>query len=255
MHEFLRELGIDAEQSGVLVAGNSDASGPIIDSVSPVDGAVIATIKTGSEDDYDRAVVAAEKAFLSWREVPAPVRGEIVRQIGLSLREHKRALGLLVSLEMGKIATEGEGEVQEMIDIADFAVGLSRQLYGLDIKSERARHRMAEQWHPLGAIGIISAFNFPVAVWAWNAFIAAICGDTMIWKPSSKTPLCAIAVQRIASRVLKEHGYDGVMNLVVGSARTVGERMIGDPRMKLISATGSTRMGRRIGEVVASRFG
>ncbi len=187
--------------------------------------------------------------------VPAPKRGEIVRQIGESLRESKQALGELVTLEMGKILPEGLGEVQEMIDIADFAVGLSRQLYGLSMHSERAGHRMYEQWHPLGPVGIISAFNFPVAVWSWNALIAMVCGDTVIWKPSLKTPLTAIAVQKICDEVLVRHGWEGVLNLVVGKDDLVGERMIRDPRVPLISATGSCRMGHIIGKAVAERMG
>jgi len=187
--------------------------------------------------------------------LPAPQRGEIVRQLGEELRKYKRPLGKLVSFEMGKILSEGEGEVQEAIDIADFAVGLSRQLYGLSMHSERALHRMYEQWHPLGVIGIVTAFNFPVAVWAWNAMIAAVCGDTMIWKPSSKTPLCAIAIQHICDRVMKKNDVRGVFNLCVGRGSAVGEKLINDPRIPLISATGSCRMGRRIGEAVGKRLG
>ena len=200
-------------------------------------------------------VEAARERFLTWRMVPAPQRGEIVRQIGEELRRNKRALGKLVAYEMGKILSEGEGEVQEAIDIADFAVGLSRQLYGLSMHSERERHRMYEQWHPLGPVGIVTAFNFPVAVWAWNAMIAAVCGDTMIWKPSSKVPLCAIAVQKICDKVMKANDCQGVFNLVVGRGSTIGERLIKDERIPLISATGSCRMGRRIGEAVAQRLG
>jgi len=229
--------------------------GPELVSYSPIDGKEIARVRTASEADYDLVVEKAENAFKSWRLLPAPKRGEIVREIGDSLREKKKLLGKLVTLEMGKIIAEGEGEVQEMIDMADFAVGLSRQLYGLTIASERPQHRMMEQWHPLGTIGIITAFNFPVAVWSWNAMIAAVCGDTMIWKPSSKTPLTAIAVQSIANEVMKKHGLEGVFNLVVGSSKSVGEKMIADTRLPLISATGSCRMGQRIGEVVGKRLG
>ncbi len=255
MRDFLVELGLSDENSGVSAADYTSANGQWIGSYSPIDGGLIAKVQMGSTDDYNVAVEKSQAAFEKWRMVPAPVRGEMIRQIGEELRAKKNLLGKLVTLEMGKILAEGEGEVQEMIDIADFAVGLSRQLYGLDIKSERPLHRMAEQWHPLGPVGIISAFNFPVAVWAWNAFVAAVCGDTMIWKPSEKTPLCAIACQKIAEKVLKANGHEGVMNLVVGDGAGVGEAMISDRRLPLISATGSTRMGRRVGSVVAERFG
>ncbi len=187
--------------------------------------------------------------------IPAPERGQMIREVANKLRENKDLLGSLVSLEMGKIKSEGDGEVQEMIDIADFAVGLSRQLYGLTMHSERPNHRMYEQWHPLGVVGIITAFNFPMAVWAWNAFIAAVCGDISIWKPSSKTPLCAIAVQNICNEVLKRNGYSGIFNLIIGSGSIIGERLINDNRVPLISATGSTRMGKRIGSVVGERLG
>ena len=195
------------------------------------------------------------QAFRTWRMVPPPARGEVVRQIGAALRARKADLGLLVTLETGKIRTEGEGEVQEMIDMCDFAVGLSRQLYGLTIASERPRHRMIEQWQPLGPIGIITAFNFPVAVWAWNAMIAAVCGDTMIWKPSPLTPLTAIAVHDIVRDVARANGCQGVFNLCIGGADDIGERMTQDHRLPLISATGSCRMGRRVGEVVGRRLG
>lgn len=255
MRDFLTELGIEELNSGVSCADLTTASGEIIESISPVDGKVIARVQMATEAEYDAVVDKTVAAYDKWRMVPAPQRGEIIRQFGNLLREKKEALGKLVALEVGKILPEGEGEVQEMIDIADFAVGLSRQLYGLDIKSERPMHRLVEQWHPLGSIGIISAFNFPVAVWAWNAFLAAICGDTMVWKPSEKAPLCAIAVQKMAEKVLKDNGFEGVMGLTVGTANPVGERMIHDKRLPLISATGSTRMGRRVGSVVAERFG
>ena len=255
MQDFLVELGLNDVNSGVSAGEYTKAGGPLLESYSPADGSLIAKVQTGSAEDYEAAVSQAQAAFETWRMVPAPVRGEMVRQIGEELRAKKSALGKLVALEMGKILPEGEGEVQEMIDIADFAVGLSRQLYGLDIKSERPLHRMSEQWHPLGPIGIISAFNFPVAVWAWNAFLAAVCGDTMIWKPSEKTPLCAIACQKIAEEVLNRNGYHGVMNLVMGDRLEVGERMVKDTRLPLISATGSTAMGRRVGSLVAERFG
>jgi aldehyde dehydrogenase (NAD+) len=197
----------------------------------------------------------ASEAFKSWRTLPAPTRGQVIRDLGNALREFKEPLGELVSLEMGKIKVEGVGEVQEMIDICDFAVGLSRQLYGLTMHSERPGHRMYEQWHPLGPIGVITAFNFPVAVWSWNAAIAAVCGDTMVWKPASDVPLTAIAVQYIANKVAADHGLDGVFNTIVGRGREIGEKMINDPRLPLISFTGSVKMGKRVSEVVARRLG
>ena len=204
---------------------------------------------------YDRVATAATEAFRSWREVPAPKRGELVRDLGEALREVKEPLGDLVSLEMGKIRAEGHGEVQEMIDICDFATGLSRQLYGLTIASERPGHRMMEQWHPLGPIGVISAFNFPVAVWSWNAAIAAACGDTVIWKPAEPTPLTAVAVQHIANRVMADHRLTGIFTLAAGPGRTVGEAMLHDARLPLVSFTGSTAIGRHVAGAVASRFG
>ena len=227
----------------------------LIESFSPADGTKIGTIKTTSQEEYNQVLETAAKAFLQWREMPAPHRGEIVRQIGNKLREYKEPLGMLVSYEMGKIYQEGLGEVQEMIDICDFAVGLSRQLYGLTIASERPNHRMYEQWHPLGIVGIITAFNFPVAVWSWNAILAAVCGDVCIWKPSEKVPLCAIAVQNIISEVLKENKLpEGIFSLVNGDYK-VGEWMCADERIPLISATGSVRSGKIIGQKVASRMG
>jgi len=225
------------------------------DIISPVDGKKIAAVKMATPADYDQAVSAAQKAFVKWRALPAPNRGEIVRQIGEALRKHKTDLGTLVSYEMGKSLQEGYGEVQEMIDIADFAVGQSRQLYGLSMHSERPQHRMFEQYHPLGVVGIISAFNFPVAVWSWNAMLAWICGDVCVWKPSEKTPLTAIACQHIAQSVFKANGIeDGVSCLVIGD-REVGELMANDTRLPLISATGSTRMGKAVATAVAARLG
>jgi len=206
-------------------------------------------------NDYDRVLNESTKSFDDFRKIPAPVRGELVRQMGDALREKKDALGSLVSLEMGKIKQEGDGEVQEMIDIADFAVGQSRMLYGKTMHSERPDHRMYEQWHPLGPVGVISAFNFPVAVWAWNAFIAAICGNTTIWKPSSSTPLTAIAVQNICNEVMRKNNYSGIFSLIIGSGSTVGEKLISDKRVPLISFTGSTHMGRHVSKTVATRFG
>lgn len=255
MRDFVAELGIEADNSGVSIGEFVDTEGDWLESVSPIDNQPIARVRQATVADYDKAAEAASAAFKRWREVPPPVRGEVVRQIAKRLREKKDALGQLVTLEMGKIVAEGGGEVQEMIDIADFAVGLSRQLYGLTIASERPEHRMAETWHPLGPVGVISAFNFPVAVWSWNAFIAAVCGDTVVWKPSPKTPLTAIAVQRIVDEVLNAHGHAGVMTLAIGPDDPVGETMIRDRRLPLISATGSCRMGRHVGPVVAERFG
>ncbi len=236
--------------------GEWGGAGEILEKRSPVDGSLLGRVKQAAPGDYDRAVAAAHKAFLAWRDLPAPKRGEVVRQYGNALRELKRELGQLVSLEAGKILAEGEGEVQEMIDICDYAVGLSRQLYGLTIASERPGHRMMESWHPLGVVGIISAFNFPVAVWAWNSALAAACGDTTVWKPSEKTPLTAIACIKIAEKVCRACGVDpAIFSLVIGDGPTIGELMTGDRRVPLVSATGSTRMGRRVGEVVAKRFG
>jgi aldehyde dehydrogenase (NAD+) len=236
--------------------GEWGGAGDVLEKRSPIDGSVLGRIKQAAPGDYDRAVAAAQKAYLAWRDLPAPKRGEVVRQYGNALRELKRELGQLVSLEAGKILAEGEGEVQEMIDICDYAVGLSRQLYGLTIASERPGHRMMETWHPVGVVGIISAFNFPVAVWSWNSAIAAVCGDTTIWKPSEKTPLTAIACIKIAEKVCVACGVDpALFTLAIGDGPTIGELMTSDRRVPLISATGSTRMGKRVGEVVSKRFG
>ncbi len=252
----LAALGLDEQNSGVSGAsGFSRPGGPERLSINPATGRPLARVSFGSAEDYDRVAESARAAFESWRSWPAPRRGEVVRQIGEELRRHKAELGRLVTLEVGKIRSEGEGEVQEMIDMCDFAVGLSRQLHGLTIASERPNHRMFEQWHPLGPVGIITAFNFPVAVWAWNAALAAVCGDTMIWKPSPETPLTAIAVQHLVNRVADANGCPGVFNLCLGDAGDVGEAMIADPRLPLISATGSCRMGRRVAAVVAGRLG
>ena len=226
------------------------AGGELV-SFNPSDGSELGRVRLAAEGDYEEVLRAATLSFERWRMVPAPRRGEIVREIGNELRQAKDELGTLVTLEMGKILAEGKGEVQEMIDIADFATGLSRQLYGLAMHSERPGHRMYEQWHPLGVVGVISAFNFPVAVWSWNALIALVCGDTVVWKPSSKTPLTAIAVQHICNRVLERHGWQGLLNLVIGRENVVGDRLVRDPRVPLISATGSTRMGKHIAPVIA----
>ena len=252
--DFLAELGIEAENAGGYATEWCGAGG-LLESVAPADESVIASVRQCDAGDYETIMANATRAFACWRLEPAPARGEVVRQLGNELRRHKVALGKLIAWEMGKIQAEGEGEVQEMIDIADFAVGLSRQLYGKTMHSERPRHRMYEQWHPLGIVGVITAFNFPGAVWAWNAMIAAVCGDVMVWKPSSKTPLTAIAIQHIVNRVLEPLEWNGVMSLLVGSSRDVGELLIHDRRVPLVSATGSCNMGRKVGEAVAKRLG
>jgi len=253
--EILGRLGIEASNPGGF-CGEWLGGGEPLPVVSPIDGRELGAVRQVTPDEYDRIADRAHEAFLKWRSVPAPVRGETVRQLGNALREVKADLGALVTLEMGKIWAEGEGEVQEMIDICDFAVGLSRQLYGLTMPSERPGHRMCEQWHPLGVVGVISAFNFPVAVWSWNTALAAVCGDAVIWKPSSKTPLTAVACTRIAERVCRETGADpAVFSLVIGGGKSIGERLIHDRRVPLVSATGSCRMGYRIGEVVGKRLG
>lgn len=251
----LDALGIEPISSGAYAAGWREGSGPTIESIDPTTEQSNGTVRMAGADDYEAAAQASVEAFERWRMVPAPVRGDYVRQIGNALRKYKEPLGALVSMEVGKIRPEGEGEVQEMIDIADFAVGLSRQLYGLTIASERPRHRMFEQWHPLGPVGIISAFNFPVAVWSWNAFLAAVCGDSMIWKPSPLVPLSAIAVQNICHEVMEGTGFEGVFNLTIGDVDPVGAAMVDDPRLPLISATGSVRMGQQVGTQVAKRLG
>ncbi len=253
--DFLRQLGIHETNAGSSTGLEATDSGDYLSSYSPVDGNLIGRVSITSREEYDSVVSTARQAFLPWRKTPAPRRGEIIRQYGEALREKKDALGRLVSYEMGKSLQEGWGEVQEMIDICDFAVGLSRQLYGLTMQSERPDHRMYEQWHPLGPVGIISAFNFPVAVWSWNAMIALVCGDVCIWKGSEKTPLCAVACQRIFREVLERNDLpEGITNVITGDYR-VGEWMTQDTRIPLISATGSIRMGRIVGAEVASRLG
>ena len=253
---FLKELNISPENSGAAIGSNwLSSGGKNIESRSPVDGQLIANVKLADLSNYEEVINAAQHAFKKWRMLPAPGRGEIVRQLGEALRKKKDPLGKLVSYEMGKSLQEGLGEVQEMIDICDFAVGLSRQLYGLTMHSERPSHRMYEQWHPLGITGIISAFNFPVAVWAWNSAIAWVCGDVCVWKPSEKVPLSAIACHKIAQEVFEANGIDGgVCGLVIGDAE-IGKRMANDGRVPLISATGSTRMGKAVGEAVGKRLG
>ncbi len=258
MKDILENLSILEHSFGSCVGGEGwikNTEDGVIDSVNPSNGEKIASVYKCSESNYEKVIDASNKAFLDWRKVPAPIRGQLIFEMGNELRKNKDALGSLVALEMGKIKAEGDGEVQEMIDIADFAVGLSRQLYGLTMHSERSDHRMYEQWHPLGNVGIISAFNFPVAVWAWNSFIAAVCGNVSIWKPSSKTPLTAIAVQNMCNKVLENHGYKGIFNLIIGSGSVIGDRLVNDKRVPLISATGSTRMGIDIAQKVAKRLG
>jgi L-aminoadipate-semialdehyde dehydrogenase len=252
---ILAELGLEAVNSGACGAEwIPRPSGGDLTSHNPSTGEPIARILQASRADYDRVVSDAQAAYGRWLEQPAPKRGEVVRQIGDALRAKKKALGALVSLEMGKIRPEGDGEVQEMIDICDFAVGLSRQLYGLSMHSERSGHRMYEQWHPLGVVGIISAFNFPVAVWSWNAAIAAVCGDSMVWKPASDTPLCAIAVQKIVHPILERNHCKGLMALTVGRGGEVGQAMLDDKRIPLISATGSCELGAKVGASCSARY-
>ncbi|MDZ7778752.1 MAG: aldehyde dehydrogenase family protein [Gemmatimonadota bacterium] len=254
-HDILDQLGIEDTNLGGF-SGTWSGSGPELEIESPIDGTRIASVRQVTEDEYDAIVDRAHEAFLEWRKVPGPVRGQVVRELGNGLREKKAALGALVSLEMGKIRVEGEGEVQEMIDVCDFATGLSRQLYGLTMQSERPDHHMREQWHPLGVVGVISAFNFPVAVWSWNAGIASVCGDAILWKPSERTPLTAIAVSRIAAEACERCDVDpAIFSLAVGQGSTIGDRLLHDRRVPLVSATGSCRVGRRVAEVVGGRLG
>ena len=254
--DFLKILNVEPNNSGVSTGSKwTKTTGEKIDSFSPVDGKLIRSVNAADKESYEKVIQTAEIAFKLWRMLPAPQRGEIVRQIGDALRHYKESLGKLVSYEMGKSLQEGYGEVQEMIDICDFAVGLSRQLHGLTMHSERPGHRMYEQYHPLGIVGIISAFNFPVAVWSWNSMIAWVCGNVCIWKPSEKTPLCAIACQHIVAEVFKRNNVpEGVCGLIVGG-RDVGEWIANDTRIPLVSATGSTRMGKAVGAAVAARLG
>jgi aldehyde dehydrogenase (NAD+) len=254
--DFLSTLKIGSLSKGASTGSVwLDSKGEKIDSFSPVDGKLIGSVISADKESYEQVILAAEKAFQEWRTWPAPKRGEIVRQIGEALRRYKEPLGKLVSYEMGKSLQEGYGEVQEMIDICDFAVGLSRQLHGLTMHSERPGHRMYEQYHPLGIVGIISAFNFPVAVWSWNAMLAWVCGDVCVWKPSEKTPLCAVACQHIVEEVFARNNVpEGVSGIIIGD-RVIGERMTADQRLPLISATGSTRMGKAVGAAVGARLG
>ncbi|MDO1512684.1 aldehyde dehydrogenase family protein [Maribacter confluentis] len=255
IYDALKVLGIKEINEGSSTGTNNFSSGETIASFSPVDGSLIAKVKTTTKEDYEQVMGTATAAFKEWRTKPAPQRGEIVRQFGDKLRELKEPLGKLVSYEMGKSYQEGLGEVQEMIDICDFAVGLSRQLHGLTMHSERPGHRMYEQYHPLGVVGIISAFNFPVAVWAWNTALAWICGDVCIWKPSEKTPLCGIACQHIAATVFKENNLPEGISCLINGDYNVGELMTGDARIPLVSATGSIRMGKIVAQAVAARLG
>jgi len=254
VHAALKGLGIQAVNSGGSIGKHwwSDhAAGALIQSVNPATGEPIAAVRACAAQDYEHIAAYAHDAFATWRMVPAPKRGEVVRLIGQALREKKEHLGTLVSLEVGKIKAEGNGEVQEMIDMADFAVGQSRMLYGATMPSERPAHRMGEQWHPLGPVGVITAFNFPVAVWAWNAFIAAVAGDTVIWKPSPKASLCAIAVQHICNQIMEQQGYPGIFSLFITDQPSLAETMVRDPRLPLISFTGSVPVGRHVAALVA----
>ena len=257
MKDILQDLDLADLNSGAGTGGVwLECEGEILESISPINGQTIGRVHQGSRADYEKVIVQSEEAFREWRMVPAPRRGDIVREIGNAVRARKKELGALVSLEVGKIRAEAEGEVQEMIDICDFAVGQSRMLYGLSMHSERPNHRMYEQYHPLGPIGVITAFNFPVAVWSWNAMIGLVAGDTVVWKPSSKAPLKALAVMKIIGRVVQENDLpEGILNVIIGSRSEVGEQFIADRRLPLISATGSVAMGRHVGQVVASRLG
>src|SRR5213593_4714437 len=255
MENVLNRLGLADVNDGVF-CGDWRGGGAKIEKISPIDGRGVASVRAASDGDYDKAIARAQEAFLKWRTTPGPVRGDTVRRLGNALRELKQELGQLVTLETGKIIAEGEGEVQEMIDICDFAVGQSRMLYGLTIQSERPNHRLMEQWHPLGLVAVITAFNFPVAVWSWNAALAAVCGDASVWKPSEKTPLTAIAVTKIAERVCRESGADpAIFTLLVGDRKTVGQKLADDPRIPLVSATGSTNMGFNVAKAVNGRLG
>jgi aldehyde dehydrogenase (NAD+) len=254
----LESLGLRALNAGAWCGSHgwsTQTSGPLIDSLNPATGARLAQVRGATGDDYERIMAEAVAAAAAWRRVPAPKRGEAVRLVGEELRAYKDALGSLISLENGKIKAEGDGEVQEMIDMADFAVGQSRMLYGATMHSERPEHRMYEQWHPLGVVGVISAFNFPVAVWSWNAFLAAICGNASVWKPSPKTALCALAVQHICNRVLERHSYPAIFQVFIDAGTELATRFVDDARVALVSFTGSTHVGRQIGVRVAGRLG
>ncbi len=258
MKSVLEKLGVQPVNAGACTGQDGwlkDPKGKELVSYNPTTGEAIASVVQATPEIYEKVAATAQKAFLSWRTTPAPKRGQVVRDLADALRDLKEPLGDLVTIEMGKIRPEGHGEVQEMIDICDFAVGQSRMLYGLSMHSERPAHRMFEQWHPLGILGLITSFNFPVAVWSWNSALAAICGDTIVWKPSSYTPLTAVAVTNIANKVMADHGLSGIFNLAIGSGRDVGELMLNDPRVQLVSFTGSTSIGIHVSEAVARRFG
>ena len=256
-HNFLKALKLKQLSSGASTGVDwLKTSGEVLHSYSPVDSQLIGSVKQATKADLDKILTIAENAFKQWRLIPAPKRGEIVRQMGNELRNYKEPLGQLVSYEMGKSLQEGLGEVQEMIDICDFAVGLSRQLYGLSMHSERPNHRMYEQYHPLGVVGVVSAFNFPVAVWSWNAMLALVCGDVVLWKPSSKTPICAVAVHQLMEKVLRDNKIpEGVLSLIIGSGKEIGDEILKDARLPLLSVTGSTRVGRHVAKIVGERFG
>jgi aldehyde dehydrogenase (NAD+) len=257
MKQVLKNLGLDAVNAGTWLGAKAleTASAPLIESINPANGEVIAGVRSTTSGEYEKMLVSARESFLEWRKVPAPARGDAIRRVGNALRDNKDALGSLVTLEMGKIKAEGDGEVQEMIDIADFAVGQSRMLYGNSMHSERPQHRMYEQWHPLGIVGTISAFNFPVAVWSWNAFIAAICGNINIWKPSPKTPLCGVAVQKICNEALAGSGLPDIFYLFNDGENKLAQAFVDDRRVDLVSFTGSTAVGRKVGERVSARMG
>jgi aldehyde dehydrogenase (NAD+) len=257
MNDILRRLGLEPVNPGTWSGSHPAASdsAPLIESLNPATGELIAAVRATTQAEYDRLVEAARAAFLEWRKVPAPVRGDAIRRLGVVLRDNKDALGSLVTLENGKIKAEGDGEVQEMIDIAEFAVGQSRMLYGKTMHSERRQHRMYEQWHPLGVVGTISAFNFPVAVWSWNACIAAICGNVNVWKPSPKTPLCGVAVQKLCNEALADAGLPAIFHLLNDGDNRLAQHFVDDPRIDLLSFTGSSAVGRIVGERVAARMG
>ena len=257
MQDVLKRLSLSDSNAGTWFGSTSleDPNGPFIESLNPSTGEVIARVRTTTNTEYEQLITAAQEASVEWRNIPAPIRGDAIRRVGQALRDNKDALGSLVALENGKIKAEGDGEVQEMIDITDFAVGQSRMLYGKTMHSERPQHRMYEQWHPLGVVGIITAFNFPVAVWSWNACIAAICGNVSIWKPSSKTPLCALAVQNICREALADTGLPEIFYLINDIGGNLGPQLVSDPRVDLLSFTGSCAVGKRVGEEVASRMG
>lgn len=251
----LAALNLTSELAGAYGQDAYTSKGPLLRSVSPIDGRSLGVIRVAGELEYERVITDAEQCFREWRQVPAPVRGQLVREIAELIREHKHSLGALIAWETGKLLREGDGEIQEVIDIADFAVGLSRQLYGKSMHSERPRHDMREQWHPLGLVGVITAFNYPCAVWGWNAMIAAVCGDVLVWKPSELAPLSSLALNNLCRRIAARHGYPALFSLVQGDSPALGERIAADRRIPLVSATGSCRMGRSVASVVGARLG